>query len=169
MIFFRYAMHKVYLYYTVEAKLMEYIFMCIGNRDGGDDAVGPYIADKLKKEWINNSLVLDCGTVPENFTSVIKQHNPKNLVIIDAIEMGLKPGEVRIVQKDKIGIMHISTHGIPISVLINYLEEHVDNILLIGIQPKAMSGEMTETVKKKSDILIDLIKEKKIEKIQKLN
>ncbi len=27
---------------------MKYLIMCIGNRDGGDDAIGPYIADKLK-------------------------------------------------------------------------------------------------------------------------
>lgn len=138
--------------------------MCIGNRDGGDDAVGPYIADKLKDDFT----VLDCGIVPENYTSVVKRHDTKNLIIIDAVEMGLKPGAIRIVPKEKIGVMHISTHGIPISVLIGYLGQYVENILFIGIQPKTMSGEMTYPVKKSGDKLVDFIKSNELERIELL-
>ena len=140
--------------------------MCIGNREGGDDAIGPYIADQLKKEKIKDSLVLDCGTVPENFTSVVKKHSSENVVIIDAVEMELSPGEIRIVPKEKIGLMHISTHGIPLSVLINYLESFVKNVFLIGIQPKTMSGELTDTVKKSGDELIKIIKKEEIKEIK---
>jgi hydrogenase 3 maturation protease len=143
---------------------MEYLIMCIGNRDGGDDAVGPYIADRLKEEKTDFE-VIDCGTVPENYTSVVKKHSPKNLVIIDAVEMNITPGEIRIVPKEKIGVMTISTHGIPISVLINYLEQYVDNIIFIGIQPKTMSGEMTEFVRKSGNVLIEFIKNNRFGKI----
>ncbi|MCK4901723.1 MAG: hydrogenase maturation peptidase HycI [Thermoplasmatales archaeon] len=139
--------------------------MCIGNRNGGDDAVGPYIAEKLK----DNFTVLDCGTVPENYTSIVKKQNPKNLVIIDAVEMELKPGEIRIVPKEKIGVMHISTHGIPISVLIGYLEQYVENIVFIGVQPEAMSGEITASVKKSADLLVEMIKKKEIKNIEMLS
>jgi len=135
--------------------------MCIGNREGGDDAVGPYVADKLKKYFT----VIDCGTVPENFTSVVKKHNPETLIIIDAAEMDLNPGEIRIIRKEKIGVMTISTHGIPISVLIEYLEQHIKNIIFIGIQPKTMSGAITGTVKENADKLIEILKTKNIEKI----
>ncbi len=138
--------------------------MCIGNRDGGDDAVGPYIADKLKDDFT----VLDCGIVPENYTSVVKRHNLKNLIIIDAVEMGLKPGAIRIVPKEKIGVMHISTHGIPISVLIGYLEQYVENIIFVGIQPKTMSGEVTAAVKESGDKVVELIKSKKLGQIETL-
>lgn len=141
--------------------------MCIGNRDGGDDAVGPYVADRLKKNS-DDFIVLDCGVAPENFTSIVKKHAPKDLVIVDAVEMGLKPGEIRIVPKEKIGIMHISTHGIPISVLINYLEQYVDNVALIGIQPITMSGKMTAIVKESGDRLVKLIKNGQLEKIKTL-
>ena len=139
--------------------------MCIGNRDGGDDAVGPYIADRLKKDS-DDFVVLDCGVAPENFTSVVKKHAPKDLIIVDAVEMGLKPGEIRIVPKEKIGVMHISTHGIPVSVLINYLDQYVENIIFIGIQPKAMSGRFTDIVKENADQLIELIKNKNLDKIE---
>ena len=138
--------------------------MCIGNREGGDDRVGPYIADKLKNEFT----VLDCGVVPENYTSVVKKQNPENLIIIDAIEMGLSPGEIRIVPNEKIGVMHISTHGIPISVLIKYLSQYVKNIVIIGIQPKTMSGKMNQEVIKGADRLIKLLSIKQIDRIETL-
>ena len=143
---------------------MDYLIMCIGNRNGGDDGVGPYIADKLKNEFT----VLDCGVVPENYTSIVKQHNLENLIIIDAIEMELSPGEIRIVPKEKIGVMHISTHGIPIPVLVNYLSQYVKKIVIIGVQPKTMSGKMSQQVIKGADLLINLLKIKKIDRIETL-
>ena len=148
-----------------DEKNVDYLVMCIGNREGGDDAVGPYIADKLMREE-GDLVVLDCGIVPENFTSVVKKNNPKNLIIIDAVEMSLDVGEIRIVPKEKIGVMHISTHGIPISVLISYLEQYVENIIFIGIQPEAMSGEISENVKKSGERLVKIIKSKSLGQVK---
>jgi len=143
---------------------MKSLIMCIGNREGGDDAFGPYIAYKLGDVFD----VIDCGTSPENYTGVVKKKNPENLIIIDAVEMGLQPGSIRIIPRDKIGVMTISTHGIPISLIIEYLEQNVKNIIFIGIQPKEMSGQMSEVVRKEADTLISLITNKKIDKIQTL-
>jgi len=141
--------------------------MCIGNRDGGDDAVGPYIADQLKEENVDFEII-DCGTTPENYTGEVKRLKPKKLLIIDAVEMGLEPGQIRIVPKDKIGVMHISTHGIPVSVLIGYLQQYIDKVIFIGIQPMKMSGKISDIVKKSGDVLIKLILQKKIQNIDKL-
>lgn len=145
---------------------MNYLIMCIGNREGGDDAVGPYIADKLKDSDIK---VIDSDTAPENYTGVVRRYNPKNLVIVDAADMELKPGEIRIIPKEKVGVMHISTHGIPVSVLINYLEKYVKNIIFIGIQPEKMSGIMTENVRKSGDKIVNIIKNKKFDLIDILD
>jgi len=145
---------------------MNQLVLCIGNREGGDDAVGPYIADKLKK--IDFS-VIDAGTAPENFTDKIKSFNPDELIIIDAVDMGIKHGDFFIVPKQKIGLMHISTHGIPLSVLINYLERVIKKIVLIGIQPKNMDGEISNIVKKNADKLIDIIIKNNIDEIKILN
>jgi Ni,Fe-hydrogenase maturation factor len=54
--------------------------MCIGNRDGGDDGIGPYVADTLKIDSLDVN-VLDCGMTPENYTAVVKRHKPKKAVI----------------------------------------------------------------------------------------
>jgi len=146
---------------------MDYLIMCIGNRDSGDDAIGPYVADRLKEED-NTFVVLDCGIVPENYTSVVKKYKPKNLIIIDATKMGLSAGEIRIVPKEKIGSMHVSTHGIPLSVLITYLEPYAENIVLIGIEPDVFSGKITKSVKKSGDKLVEIIKRKSLEELEAL-
>jgi len=148
-------------------KRVEYVIMCIGNIDGGDDAIGPFIAKKLDEERFDG-LVLDCGTVPENFTSIIKKNNPKNLIIIDASDMGLDHGKIRIITKEKIGVMHISTHGIPISVIMNYLNQYVENMIFIGIQPLEMSGHITKVVRDSAEKLIKIIKNKDFSQIKTL-
>lgn len=147
---------------------MKNVVMCIGNRYGGDDAVGPYVADKLKQKNLDKFLILDCGTVPENFTSLVKKYNPTNLIIVDATDMGLPAGEIRKISKDMIGTMHVSTHNIPLSILVSYLESYVKNVFIIGIQPKNMDGSMSETVKKSGDKLVELIKNMKFSEIKML-
>ena len=140
--------------------------MCVGNRDGGDDAIGPYIADKLNDNKRGNFMVLDCGIIPENYTSIVKKYKPENLIIIDAVEMDLNPGEIRIVPEKKIGSMHISTHGIPLSVLVFYLKDYVKNIFIIGIQPKTMYGKISEIVLNSADKLIKYIENKNIKRLK---
>ena len=146
---------------------MDILILCIGNQEGGDDGIGPYIAEGLKHES-SHDMVLDCGTIPENYTGVIKQHKPKTLIMIDAAEMGLPPGAMRIVPKEKLGTMHFSTHGIPLSVFIKYLENEVPCIIFIGIQPETTQGALSGSVKKSGDDLIKLLQKKKIEQIPEL-
>lgn len=140
----------------------------IGNRDGGDDAVGPYIIDKLKQLGLRDIEMLDVGIAPENFTDVIKKKHPETVVLIDAIDMGISLGKIRRVKKDHIGEMHISTHGIPLSVIIKYLETFVSSVILIGIQPDQMYGEMSETVRNAADKLVMKICLKDVENISYL-
>jgi hydrogenase 3 maturation protease len=147
--------------------MMNILILCIGNQEGGDDGIGPYIAERLKHES-SHDMVLDCGTTPENYTGVIKRQKPKTLIIIDAAEMNLPPGEIRIIPREKLGTMHLSTHGIPLSVFIKYLENEVPCIIFIGIQPETMQGSLSDPVKKSGDDLIKLLQKKKIDQILKL-
>lgn len=147
---------------------MNYTIFCIGNPKGGDDSIGPFIAKKLTQIKTNELNVINAETVPENFTGTIKKINPDVLIIIDAIDMGLKPGKIRIVPPERIGEMHISTHGIPISVLINYLKKNIKKIILIGIQPSKMSGEISKKAMIASEELIDILIKKELDKLKTL-
>jgi len=145
---------------------MNSIILCIGNIEGGDDGIGPYIARNLHST--TNQMIIDAGTTPENYTSIIRKKEPAEVIIIDAIDMQLPPGEIRIVPEDMIGVMHISTHSTPLSVLIKYIKTIVKNVILIGIQPKIYDGPMSFTAIKSSDQLISYLKNKDFSKIKLL-
>jgi hydrogenase 3 maturation protease len=116
------------------------ILMGIGNPFRSDDGVGSYIAREFNAEgW----RTLDCGTAPENFTSVVRREHPHLLVIVDAADMGILPGEFRIIPGEKIRDVGFGTHQLPLSHLMRFLGDAADGIILIGIQPETVDdGEL---------------------------
>lgn len=123
------------------------IFLCIGNDMRGDDSAGPLIAGKLEELLKENRdiIVIDAGTVPENYTGIVRQENPSHIIFVDAVEMNSDPGSIRLVKSDEIANYSISTHAMPLSFMIKYLESFSKaKIILIGIQPKYL--EMSNNV-----------------------
>jgi len=145
----------------------DYILMGIGNTLRGDDGIGSIIARNFKD---NDWLSLDCGVVPENFTSIIKKNKPHLVVLIDVVEMDLKPGEFKIIPLEKINTMHLTTHSIPLSFLISYLKNFTREIIFIGIQPKIIdySTSISPEIFKSSEEIIKILKDKKFNLIKKL-
>ena len=115
----------------------------------GDDGAGPLMARNLTKLFKNQSelLVINAATVPENYTGLIRKETPSHIIFIDAVEMKMNPGSIKLVKYEEIAEYNISTHAMPLSFMIKYLESFTDaKILLIGIQPKNM--EMSNPVSK---------------------
>ncbi|MBA7628965.1 Hydrogenase 3 maturation protease [subsurface metagenome] len=146
----------------------KYILMGIGNTLQGDDGIGSIIAQSFKdRDWLS----IDCGVVPENFTSIIKKNRPDLVVIIDAVEMDLKSGEFRIISPDRISALHlITTHSMPLSFLISYLKEYTQKLIFIGIQPKIIdySNSVSPEVLKSFEEIIKILKGKKFKLLKKL-
>ena len=139
--------------------------MGIGNILNGDDGIGPWVTTHLKD---TNWKTLDCGTVPENFTGVIKKWSPVCLVLVDAAHMNLPPGEIRRVPPEKIETLHVSTHAPPLSFLVTHLKNHAQKICIIGIQPKQYTGSLSTEVKRGGNHLIDIIRNKGLQTIPSL-
>jgi hydrogenase 3 maturation protease len=119
----------------------------IGNRLGGDDAAGALVVDILdrKRQRLNASVVdevmaIDAGTAPESYASVVRRQRPDLLILVDAADMGLTPGALRIITPDRISTVSFSTHHMPLSMFISYAKEFCGKVLLVGVQP-----ERTET------------------------
>ena len=115
----------------------------------GDDGLGPLMARNLTKLLKNQSelLVINAETVPENYSGLIRKENPSHIIFIDAVEMKMNPGSIKLVKCEEIAEYNISTHAMPLSFIIKYLESFTDaKILLIGIQPKNM--EMSNPISK---------------------
>ena len=111
-------------------------------------------------ERLNRTFLINGGSVPENFTGLIKKCNPSHIIILDASLMNREPGEINIVNKDSIVDISISTHSMSLSYLIKYLQlEKEYEILFIGIEPEIMdlSFELSPKIKNSSDILIKIL------------
>jgi hydrogenase 3 maturation protease len=144
------------------------VILGVGNPLKGDDAAGLLCAEQLMKSVPRKAKpsvkVLRAYDVPENYTGVIRKFKPARVLIVDAALAGLKPGEVFILEKEKIAIEEISSHKIPLMVLISYLEMSIGcKVTVLGIQAKDLSfgAPITPIIKKAvkevSDFLSDLI------------
>jgi len=164
---------------------MKEVVLGIGNVLKGDDGVGIYIAEqvnkhikevkkKLKQSTLTGTereiIAINCGTTPENYTSIIRRHNPDKLILVDAADMGLSPGSYRIIPPDRIEVMHISTHDTPLSIFISYVSELCEDIILIGIQPEKVDigTALSCTVQRSGDLVANLIAEKRLDEIKSL-
>lgn len=137
----------------------------IGNRLQGDDFIGSWVARNFKADgWMS----LDCETAPENFTSKIRKLSPDRIIIVDAAEMGLKPGEIRVIDERSIDQFTVSSHSLPLSIFVRYLKEFVKDVVIIGIQPKRLEGTLSEEVKRAGEKLIKILKEGDIESLRKI-
>ena len=137
----------------------------IGNPLHGDDGVGNYVASRFRARGWN---AIDCGTMPENFTAVVRRHHPEILVLVDATDLGLTPGEFRTVGDDQIEDVSIGTHNMPLSLLIGYLAESAGKVLFVGIQPARLGEEegLSPAVIEGAERLMDLLRTNRIEAIE---
>ena len=129
---------------------MTSVLLCVGNSMMGDDGAGPLLAEMCaaapKGEW----QVIDGGSAPEREVAAIRELRPERLLIVDATDMGLEPGDIRIVDPDDIAEMFLmTTHNMPLNYLIEQLEEDVGEVIFLGIQPDIVGFyyPMTEKVK----------------------
>ena len=134
-----------------------------------DEALDSYIVelnvdvDESKVKRLSKTFFINGGSVPENFTGLIKKINPSHIILIDASLMNKEAGEINIVNKDNIVDISISTHSMSLAYLIKYLEQEKEyNILFIGIEPEVMdlSFELSPKIKDSSDMLIKLLFDK---------
>lgn len=130
------------------------VLLGVGNDANGDDGIGPWIARRLDAAgW----RAVDCFTVPENYTGELRRMQPRRVVIIDAADMGLQPGDIRVVPRSKTGSATFTTHAMPLGVLIDYIEGITDaHVTLVGVQPQRFD-EMSEAVKHAGERLLQML------------
>jgi hydrogenase 3 maturation protease len=116
----------------------------VGSELRADDAAGILVALRIKeltaKKKLRANLKIFIGaTAPENLTGQIKKFRPTHLIIIDAADLGIKPGEIKIMNPDEISGITFCTHSLPLKVMTDYLLDSFKfSITVIGIQPKTL-------------------------------
>lgn len=123
----------------------------VGNEFEGDDGVGVALVRRLKKRWRSSRrfCAIDAGLTPENSIAAIRRFDPTHVLLVDAADMGLPPGSIGIIERSMISGVAISTHGLSLSLIVDYLEREIGaRVTVVGIQPLRVSpGErISETV-----------------------
>jgi len=114
------------------------IVIGIGNIIKGDDGVGPSLISCLKGKI--EADVIDCGTAPENYTATIRRKGPNTIVIVDAVDLKLKPGAIRIVDPNEIKDETFSTHNISLKTFAGFIKTEANaTVVIIGVQPERVS------------------------------
>jgi hydrogenase 3 maturation protease len=135
----------------------------IGNPIRMDDVVGVKIVQDLQGKLPKNISLIECETVPESFMDEIIEIKPTYVLLIDAAEMGLKPGEVRLFDTEKVtNFPPISTHMLPLRVFCEYITQLSGaKITLLLIQPcntefgEGLTTEVRETAEMVTGILLE--------------
>jgi len=105
-----------------------------GNEIMGDDAAGIVAARLIAERSLPWIRVFFCGTLPENYISTLEHGEIETLLILDAADLGEKPGTMRLLRSSEAAGASFSAHGIPIGLLLEPFEPRL-RIRIIAIQP----------------------------------
>ncbi len=125
--------------------------VAIGNILRGDDGLGPKLIEMLKSRSVKADL-FDCGTAPENYIFPILSTSCDTVILIDAADMRIAPGDARIFAIESIANVSFSTHNPSPRLFTDLLKTGRDNlnIFVVSVQPKttnlgdALSREVLE-------------------------
>ncbi|HIE11246.1 MAG TPA: hydrogenase maturation protease [Kiritimatiellae bacterium] len=114
------------------------LFMGVGNPGRGDDAAGVALVELISAAF--PELCLNAGDAPENHLETVCRRKPDTVIIVDATEMGLPAGSVRLFPVASLGGGAVSSHALSLYTAAEYLRRRCGaHVMVLGIQPARMS------------------------------
>jgi len=148
------------------------VVLGVGSELRGDDAAGILVARRLAQssaalvgagapEGGSPRLVaLEGHTAPESFAGKIIKLKPSHVLIVDAAQMGLEPGEWGMLGREELDKSITSTHLIPLTALAKHLEDECGCAVgFVGMQTGAcgVAVGVSEPVQRAIDAISDKI------------
>ena len=132
-----------------------------------DDGAGSILTNRIKDKV--SMTVIDAGPSPENYLEKIIKEAPDTIIILDAVDFGGSPGEIKILEVKDVKTSNLfSTHNTSISLVINYLQSNLTaDIIILVIQPKSiafgdkLTKEVRDSVDKLESWFYDAVKKKR--------
>ncbi len=116
----------------------------IGDELNVHDRLGMLAAREIEGLHLPPLRVFLAGTVPESVTGPIRRYKPHVILLLDAADMGARPGTVALVDPKEARATLLSTHALPLSVVMEFLEKDTHaRVRLIGIQPDLEAVEFS--------------------------
>jgi len=136
------------------------VIMCIGS-DFGDDAAGRLLYDRISGK-LRNMIAFECGNAPESFLPKLKELRPGVVIMVNAVDRGLEPGDM--VSEDLLEAQPklFLTHKFPLSVLAHVLASELEGdveVILVGVQVKKMHGRACPAVRRSMAKFADILNE----------
>jgi len=108
----------------------------IGNDLRTDDGLGPFIVNSLSTKH-PDVFIENVGSVPEAFARPLAEFGAERVIMVDAADLRKPVGHIELGTKDRIGGIAISAHSMPLSFLMQYLEDSTNGkTILLGVQPQ---------------------------------
>ncbi|HJX04709.1 MAG TPA: hydrogenase maturation protease [Thermoplasmata archaeon] len=144
---------------TVAGRRKVYV-LGLGNTDRADDGAGVLVANALKKPFPSHSysehdgiegVVLDLSDKTEDLV----------VFFVDAANLGLKAGSIRVIDKDDIREAEITTHRVAVALMAAMLERAGKKAAVICIQPQRIEfrGPVSKPVKAAIDELVEALRQ----------
>lgn len=135
------------------------VILGIGSSIRGDDAVGLEVVKKLQGKVPSFVEVLEGETAPDSFAELIAKFRPTHVVMVNAAELDLKPGEIRLIPMKEFSGHPVLSHDLPLYLLSEYLEQTIHaKSIIFAIQPRSMDigTELTPELKKAVEKIVNL-------------
>jgi coenzyme F420 hydrogenase subunit delta len=127
----------------------EIMVLACGNILFADDGFSVHVIEKLNniltEEEKKNIALVDAGAgAPQQVLTLIDENSKtKKIIVVDVIDFGLKPGEIKILKKDDLpNPKHnrIDIHDFPLSTILRQVSDAFGiEILVVGCQAKYIS------------------------------
>lgn len=123
------------------------ILLGVGNTLRGDDAFGSLLAAGLNGKV--NFKVLDAGMTPENYLTPVINEAPDAVLLVDAVDFGGSPGDMKLVPADEIKTVNFfATHNMSLSLFFRFLKDSIKtNAYLLAVQPEVIGFNAAMTPK----------------------
>lgn len=145
-----------------------------GNVLFGDDGFGPAVVKYLQNNYKipEDICLVDAGTGAREilFDVVLSSKRPHKIIVVDAMDMGKKSGEIALISVDDIPSQKMddfSLHQIPTSNLLKELKDFCNvDVVIVACQPQNIPQEVRvglsitveSAIPKACDIILSLIR-----------
>jgi hydrogenase 3 maturation protease len=100
------------------------------------DRLGMSAAREIEQRQLPDIRIFFAGTVPESITGPLRRYQPEHVLFLDAADVGARPGSIAVIEPERIQASLVSTHVLPLSVVMEYVERETGaGVTLLGIQP----------------------------------
>lgn len=135
-------------------KVKKLAILGVGSELMQDDKAGPDVTVYLEKKYGSNHPKVRMFTgysTPENFTKDIRDFHPDHLIIVDAADLNLAPGQLSEIPIDRITDFSLGTHKLSLVMMIKFLEETIHpefSVLAIQYKSIVFGEKMTKEMKR---------------------